>query len=52
MESRLLKRIFASSLTLAEKLHLEGLVKRAAEISDLTEDAADELEFAAMKSVV
>jgi len=52
MESALLKRIFASSLTLAEKLHLEGLVKRAAEISDLTEDAADELEFAAMKSVV
>lgn len=52
MESSLRKRIFASSLNLAEKMHLEGLVHRAASIADLTEDAADELEFAAMKSVV
>jgi predicted phosphate transport protein (TIGR00153 family) len=52
MESRLLKRVFASQLSLGEKLHLENLIKKAAEVSDLTEDAADELEFAAMKSVV
>lgn len=52
MESALTSKVFASSLDLSQKIHLEQLIRRAAEISDLAEDAADELEFAAMKSVV
>jgi len=52
MESALTQRVYASSLDLGQKIHLEQLIRRAAEISDLAEDAGDELEFAAMKSVV
>ncbi len=52
LESAMMKRIFSSEMDLSRKLHLEKLVKRISEIADLTEDAADELEFAAMKSVV
>jgi predicted phosphate transport protein (TIGR00153 family) len=52
IESALMKRIFSSDIDLSRKLHLEQLVKRIGAIADLTEDAADELEFAAMKSVV
>ena len=36
----------------AEKLHLQRLVTIIADIADLSEDAGDELEFAAMKSVI
>lgn len=52
LESSLMKRIFDSDLELGEKMHLEQLVRRITAIADLSEDAADELEFAAMKSVV
>ena len=51
-ESELTRRIFISDLTLAEQVHLRQLVERIANIADLSEDASDELEFAAMKSVV
>lgn len=51
-ESDLARRIFESDLGLAEKLHLQMLLKSIANIADLSEDASDELEFAAMKSVV
>ena len=45
------RRIFASSMDMGEKLHLAELFKQVADIADAAEDAADELEFAAMKSV-
>jgi predicted phosphate transport protein (TIGR00153 family) len=52
LEANFAVRIFGSTLELAEKIHLEQWVKRIADIADLSEDAADELEYAAMKSVM
>ena len=51
-ESGLTRKIFQSDLELAEKIQLKQLLERIGNIADLSEDAADELEFAAMKSVV
>ena len=51
-ESILSRRIFASDMELAEKIHLNQLLTKIADIADLAEDAADELLFAAMKSVM
>ncbi len=51
-ESTLAREMFASSIGLVEKIHLEQLIRQIGNIADLSEDAADELEFAAMKSVV
>ena len=51
-ESELSRRIFGSDLGLAEKIHLNQLLGKIAHIADLSEDASDELEFAAMKSVM
>jgi len=51
-ESELTRQIFESDLELAEKIHLKQLLERIGNIADLSEDASDELEFAAMKSVV
>ena len=51
-ESGLTRQIFESDLELAEKIHLKQLLERIGNIADLSEDASDELEFAAMKSVV
>lgn len=50
--SELTRRIFESDLVLSRKIHLRQLLERISGISDLCEDASDELEFAAMKSVV
>lgn len=52
LEVALALQIFDSELSLSEKIHLEQLVKRIADLADLSEDAADELEYAAMKSVM
>ena len=52
LQTALTRKIFSSSLALSEKMHLQQLVKKTGNIADLAEDAADELEFAAMKSVV
>lgn len=53
LESAFVLRVFESErMDLAEKMHIGGLAKRIADIADLSEDAADELEFAAMKSVM
>ena len=52
LQSALTKKVFSSSLELSEKMHLQQLIKRVGNIADLAEDAADELEFAAMKSMV
>ena len=51
-ESELSQRIFKSELDLAKKIHLEQLTRSIGNIADLSEDASDELEFAAMKSVL
>ena len=51
-ESELTRKIFESDLNLAEKIHFRQLLERIGNIADLSEDASDELEFAAMKSVV
>ncbi|MGB5705283.1 MAG: DUF47 family protein [Arenicellales bacterium] len=52
LQSDLTKKVFTSSLDLSKKLHLQRLIRRIANIADFSEDTADELEFAAMKSVV
>ena len=51
-ESGLTRKIFESELNLSEKIHFRQLLERIGNIADLSEDASDELEFAAMKSVV
>jgi len=51
-ESELSRKVFQSDLNLAEKIHFRQLLERVGNIADLSEDASDELEFAAMKSVV
>jgi len=50
-EAELSKQIFTSSMELAAKIHLRQLVRRIANIADSSEKAADELAFAAMKSI-
>lgn len=52
LQSDLTRKVFQSSMELSEKMHLQQLIERIGNISDLSEDAADELEFAAMKSMV
>lgn len=52
LEADLTRRIFESSLEKGAKIHLCQLLRRIALIADAAEDAADELEFAAMKSVL
>ena len=52
LEAELAVRLFDSDLELSEKIHLEQLIKRIADLADLSEDASDELEYAAMKTVI
>jgi predicted phosphate transport protein (TIGR00153 family) len=51
-ESSLSRQIFSSPLEHSKKIHLHQLLELIGNIADLSEDASDELEFAAMKSVV
>ncbi len=51
-QSRLTQSLFASELDLAHKLHLVQLLGVFCDISNAAEDVADELAFAAMRSVV
>lgn len=46
------RKIFESEMGMGEKIHLCQLLKYVGRIADRTEDAADELQFAAMKSVM
>jgi len=46
------RKIFESSMGMGEKIHLCQLLKYVTRIADRAEDAADELLFAAMKSVM
>ena len=52
LEAQLAEKVFDSDMELSQKIHLEQLVKRIADLADLSEDAADELEYAAMKLVM
>jgi len=51
-ERALTARIFASSLDKGEKLHLRRCIGKVAQIADTIEDATDELELVAMKSII
>jgi predicted phosphate transport protein (TIGR00153 family) len=51
-ESDLTRRIFRSSLGLSEKIHLSMLITEIGTIADMAEDVADELESAAMRSII
>lgn len=46
------RKIFESSMGMGEKIHLCQLLKYITRIADRAEDAADELQFAAMKAVI
>lgn len=52
LQADLTRRIFSSDLQLVEKIHIQRMVEHIGNIADLSEDAADELEFAALKSVL
>lgn len=45
-------QIFESSAPMAEKLHLQMFISSILSISDVTEDAADELEWVSLKSII
>lgn len=51
-ERALTTQIFDSSLSLSEKMHLHRLLSTIVRISDVIEDAADELELVSLKSIV
>jgi predicted phosphate transport protein (TIGR00153 family) len=51
-EADMTRRIFETSMEHSKKLHLRELLRKIADIADKAEDASDELEFAALKSVV
>lgn len=51
-ERALTTQIFDSSLSLGEKMHLRRLLSTIVRISDVIEDAADELELVSLKSIV
>lgn len=51
-QAALMQRIFCSDLDLSAKMHMGQLLDVICGISDAAEDVADELAFAALKSVV
>ena len=51
-QAALMQRIFCSDLDLSAKMHMGRLLDVICGISDAAEDVADELAFAALKSVV
>jgi len=52
LEVKLTRRIFESALEKGDKIHLCQLLRRIAAIADAAEDAADALQFSAMKAVL
>ena len=52
LQAEFTRKIFESEMGMGEKIHLCQLLKYVGRIADRTEDAADELQFAAMKSVM
>ena len=51
-ERELTAGIFASSLQMVDKLHLQQSVNKLVAISDAVEDAADRLQWVSVKSVI
>lgn len=51
-QTDLTRRVFASALDLAQKIHFSQLLRTICSISDLSEDVADALESTVMRSVV
>jgi predicted phosphate transport protein (TIGR00153 family) len=51
-QTDLTRRVFASGLELAQKIHFSQLLRTICSISDLAEDVADALESTVMRSVV
>lgn len=52
LERKLVREIFQSELELSNKIHLYALVSEITNIADYTEDLSDQLETAAMRSVI
>jgi uncharacterized protein len=52
LERELTARIFKSAMDKGDKLHLQACLHKIAEISDGTEDAADQLQWVAVKSII
>ncbi len=52
IDRKLTARIFKSSLEKGDKLHLRSCVRKIAAISDATEDAADQLQWLSVKTVL
>jgi predicted phosphate transport protein (TIGR00153 family) len=52
LQAELTRSIFESDMDLGQKVHLSKLLELVARIADSAEDAADELQFAAMKSII
>ncbi|MDJ0698678.1 MAG: DUF47 family protein [Woeseiaceae bacterium] len=52
LEREMTARIFQSDLPKADKLHMRGCLHKVTEISDATEDAADQLGLVSLKSIV
>ncbi len=52
LERELTARIFKTSMDKGEKLHLRRCLRKISAISDATEDAADQLQWVSVKSVL
>ena len=52
LERELTARIFKADMAKGEKLHLQSCLRNIAAISDATEDAADQLQWVSVKSII
>lgn len=52
LERELTARIFKTTMDKGEKLHLQECLSKIAAISDATEDAADQLQWVSVKSII
>jgi predicted phosphate transport protein (TIGR00153 family) len=52
LERELTARIFKTTMDTGEKLHLQRCLRKIAAISDATEDAADQLQWVSVKSII
>lgn len=52
LERELTARVFKTTMDKGEKLHLQSCLSKIAAISDATEDAADQLQWVSVKSII
>jgi len=52
LERQLIRKIFRSDMQLSNKIHLSALISDITSIADYTEDVSDQLETAAMRSMI